>query len=66
MAKCIVPRCILLRVTQELLTYFNDHSHFFIPTEASKENWEELLQSMMDSGKGEEKNEDMAVAEQLL
>lgn len=35
-------------------------------SEASKENWEELLQSMMDSGRGEEKNEDMAVAEQLL
>ena len=48
--------------TQELFTYLCDHSPIFIPTEASKENWEELLESIMDSGKGEEKNEDMTAA----
>ena len=51
-----------MRATRELLTYLYYHSHIFIPTEASKENWEELLQSVMDSGKGEEKNGDMTAA----
>ncbi|XP_066026502.1 uncharacterized protein [Pocillopora verrucosa] len=57
------PKQLFLRLASVQRDVIHEYGCLFkLISEASKENWEELLQSIMDSGKGEEKNGDMTAA----